>query len=54
MEYKNTLNLPKTDFPMKAGLPKAEPLLLKDWYVQDEYGLIRKKTKGKKSAYPIA
>ena len=25
-DYKNTLNLPKTDLPMKAGLPKKEPL----------------------------
>jgi isoleucyl-tRNA synthetase len=26
-DYKDTLNLPKTDFPMRAGLPKREP----DW-----------------------
>lgn len=42
-EYKNTLNLPKTDFPMKADLPKREPLMLADWYKQDIYGLIRRK-----------
>ncbi|MBU4252335.1 MAG: isoleucine--tRNA ligase [Candidatus Omnitrophica bacterium] len=41
-EYKHTLNLPKTDFPMKADLPKREPLMLEDWYKQDLYGLIRK------------
>ncbi|MFA4854272.1 MAG: isoleucine--tRNA ligase [Candidatus Omnitrophota bacterium] len=48
-EYKHTLNLPKTDFPMKADLPGREPLLLKDWQEKDIYGLIRKKThpKGK-------
>ena len=31
MEYKNTLNLPKTDFPMKADLPNREPKILKQW-----------------------
>lgn len=46
-EYKHTLNLPKTDFPMKADLPKREPLMLEDWYKKDLYGLIRKKTAAK-------
>jgi isoleucyl-tRNA synthetase len=48
-EYKHTLNLPKTDFPMKADLPKREPLMLEDWYKKDLHGLIRKKpvAKGK-------
>jgi isoleucyl-tRNA synthetase len=31
MEYKKTLNLPHTDFPMRANLPKKEPTLLKLW-----------------------
>ena len=31
MNYKDTLNLPKTDFPMKADLPKREPEMLKLW-----------------------
>ena len=31
MEYKDTLNLPKTDFPMKANLPNREPDILKSW-----------------------
>jgi isoleucyl-tRNA synthetase len=31
MDYKNTLNLPKTNFPMKANLPKREPEFLKRW-----------------------
>ena len=30
-EYKDTLNLPKTDFPMRAGLPKREPEWLARW-----------------------
>ncbi|HCY18385.1 MAG TPA: isoleucine--tRNA ligase, partial [Deltaproteobacteria bacterium] len=31
MDYKDTLNLPKTDFPMKADLAKKEPEILKRW-----------------------
>ena len=30
-EYKQTMNLPKTGFPMRAGLSKSEPKRLKDW-----------------------
>ncbi|MBN2831003.1 MAG: isoleucine--tRNA ligase [Candidatus Omnitrophica bacterium] len=43
--YKDTLNLPKTAFPMKADLPKREPDILKEWEKKDIYGLIRKKLK---------
>ncbi|MDD2679552.1 MAG: isoleucine--tRNA ligase [Candidatus Omnitrophica bacterium] len=43
MDYKPTLNLPKTDFAMKADLPKREPLFLKTWQENDIYGLICKK-----------
>ncbi len=31
MDYKDTVNLPKTDFPMKANLPQREPEILKEW-----------------------
>ncbi len=48
MDYKNTLNLPKTDFPMKANLPAHEPNTLKRWEDARLYDLIRKKSKGKK------
>lgn len=47
MEYKNTLNLPKTNFPMKADLPNREPLTLKKWEGMNLYGLIRNAKKGK-------
>lgn len=49
MEYKNTLNLPQTDFPMKADLPKREPLMLKKWQEMGIYRLISDKpaSKGK-------
>jgi len=36
-DYKATLQLPKTDFPMKANLPKREPEMLKKWDEQDLY-----------------
>ncbi len=47
MEYKNTLNLPKTEFPMKADLPNREPKRLKEWEDKDLAGAIRSKYKGK-------
>jgi len=37
MDYKGTLNLPKTDFPMKANLAKREPEILKEWEEKDLY-----------------
>jgi len=42
MDYKNTLNLPKTDFPMKADLPKREPALLEKWAKENIYENILK------------
>jgi len=47
MDYKSSLNLPKTDFAMKADLPKREPVFLKAWLEKDLYRLIRDKYKGK-------
>ena len=41
MDYKITLNLPKTDFSMKADLSKREPALLKYWNESGLYQLIR-------------
>jgi isoleucyl-tRNA synthetase len=37
MEYKETLNLPQTDFPMRANLPKREPEMLAAWKDEDLY-----------------
>ncbi len=47
MDYKSTLNLPSTDFPMKASLPLNEPKTLQFWQEEDMYGEIRKKYSGK-------
>ena len=41
MDYKATLNLPKTEFPMKASLPQREPEMLRRWEAMDLYGQIR-------------
>ncbi len=45
--YKDSVFLPKTAFPMKAGLPKAEPEWLKRWNAIDVYGRQRKAAKGR-------
>ncbi len=47
-DYRQTLFLPKTDFPMRAGLPKAEPQWLKRWEKLDLYAQLRKASKGRK------
>jgi len=46
-DYKKTLNLPKTDFPMRANLAKREPDMLADWYARDVYGQIRAAARGR-------
>ena len=40
-DYKATLNLPETDFPMRGNLPKREPEMLADWYAGDAYQAMR-------------
>ncbi|GAA6163867.1 isoleucine--tRNA ligase [Pelagimonas sp. KU-00592-HH] len=49
-EYKDTLNLPKTDFPMRAGLPKREPEWLKRWAEIGIYDMLRQKAEDAKAA----
>ncbi len=48
-DYKDTLNLPETPFPMRGNLAQREPTMLKSWYDADLYQEIRKAKKGKKS-----
>lgn len=48
-DYKSTLNLPKTKFPMRGNLAKREPVILQRWYDDNLYGIIRKAKKGKKN-----
>ena len=49
LELKDTINLPKTDFPMKANLPQNEPKMLAHWEEQRIYELIRGSRQGKPS-----
>jgi isoleucyl-tRNA synthetase len=46
-DYAATLNLPATDFPMRAGLPAMEPKLLERWAGIDLYGQLRRAAKGR-------
>ncbi len=48
-DLRSTLNLPRTDFPMKANLPQAEPRRLARWQAEDLYGRIRAARKGRPS-----
>ena len=46
-DYKDTLNLPKTDFPMKAGLPMREPGILEHWKKINLFEKLREQSKGR-------
>jgi isoleucyl-tRNA synthetase len=46
-DWKKTLNLPQTPFPMKAGLPASEPKRLELWERQDLYGQIQRQAEGR-------
>jgi isoleucyl-tRNA synthetase len=48
-KYDATLNLPRTDFPMRANLPKKEPEILKFWDKIDVYRKVQEKNTGKPS-----
>ncbi|WP_202301292.1 isoleucine--tRNA ligase [Dryocola clanedunensis] len=48
-DFKSTLNLPETGFPMRGDLAKREPGMLARWNDDDLYGIIRTAKKGKKS-----
>ncbi|MDI6829912.1 MAG: isoleucine--tRNA ligase [Actinomycetota bacterium] len=46
MDYRKTLNLPRTDFPMKADLPRREPEIQRAWRERDIYRKMLDKTRG--------
>ena len=46
-DYNATLNLPKTEYPMRGNLPQREPLFLEKWDNEDIYGEMVKKNEGK-------
>jgi len=47
MDYKDTLLMPKTDFPMRGNLPKREPEIQAKWEEKDIYKLVQERTKGR-------
>ncbi len=47
VDYKDTINLPQTSFPMRANLPQREPEILKKWQHLDLYKKIRTQQQGK-------
>ncbi|WP_295496882.1 isoleucine--tRNA ligase [Sphingorhabdus sp. EL138] len=46
-DYRDSVFLPKTDFPMKAGLPQKEPGILARWQEQDFYAELRNRRRGR-------
>ena len=49
MDYKQSLNLPRTDFPMKANLSQKEPEMLRRWDEMGIYGRIREAARGRQT-----
>jgi isoleucyl-tRNA synthetase len=49
VDYKQTVNLPQTDFPMKADLARREPEMLAWWQERDVYGQLRRAARGRPS-----
>lgn len=49
VDYKNTLNLPETGFPMRGDLAKREPDMLRNWYEKNLYQKVREARKGRKT-----
>lgn len=47
MDYKDTLLMPKTDFPMRGNLPNREPEIQGKWEDMDIYSLVQKRTEGR-------
>ena len=50
--YKDTVLLPKTDFPMKAGLPQKEPAILAKWQADGAYRQLRDARAGRERRRP--
>ena len=50
-DYNNTINLPKTEFPMRAGLPKREPGFLENWEKNDLYHELMKKNEASRFSF---
>jgi len=46
-DYKQSINLPQTDFPMKADLAQREPAFVARWQTEDTYGELRRIAQGR-------
>ena len=53
-DYRDTVFLPKTDFPMKAGLPQKEPLILAKWIEGNLEAQIRVRANHRRLQFPFA
>ena len=51
LDYSRTLFLPKTDFPMRGGLPQKEPGILARWTRENLYGALRESGKGRPNSF---
>ncbi len=51
-DYRPTVFLPQTDFPMRADLPQREPVLLERWRANDLYGRLRGRRQGAREIHP--
>jgi len=52
-DYKSTINLPQTDFPMRGDLPKREPHWLAEWEKVDRYAQIQQHAAGRDKAFVL-
>ena len=52
-DYKNTINLPQTDFPMRGDLPKREPQWLAEWEKVGRYAQIQERTAGRDKVFVL-
>ncbi|MCE5232207.1 MAG: isoleucine--tRNA ligase [Mizugakiibacter sp.] len=52
-DYKNTINLPATDFPMRGDLPKREPGWLAEWEKIGRYAQIQQRSAGRDKAFVL-
>ena len=52
VDLKKTVNLPRTDFPMKANLPQNEPKMLARWENEDLYGRFASRAQGRPMLCP--
>jgi len=52
-DYKSTINLPQTDFPMRGDLPRREPVWLAEWERVDRYAQIQQKTAGRDNVFVL-